>query len=79
MMKIKDLFIDDDLDDCNEVQIELYSDFSDGYNTAMTGIVYKPEDLQILARFTKDDKKLEKFLREKIRETEGYIAKSNDY
>lgn len=56
----------------------------DSSNTAMTGIVYKPEDLQILARFTKNDKKLEKFLREKIRETEaaeteGYSTKSTDY
>jgi hypothetical protein len=34
-------------------------------NTAMTGIVYKPEDLHILARNSKGDEKLEKFLREK--------------
>lgn len=46
----------------------------DSSNTAMTGIVYKPEDLQILARFSKGDKKLEKFLQEKILETEAAEA-----
>ncbi len=49
----------------------------DSSNTAMTGIVYKPEDLQILARNTGGDEKLEKFLREKIIETEA--AESEEY
>jgi acetolactate synthase-1/2/3 large subunit len=59
----------------------------DSSNTAMTGIVYKPEDLQILARFTKGDKKLEQFFLKKILETqaaesgetEGHKSKLKDY
>ncbi len=46
----------------------------DSSNTAMTGIIYKSEDLPILARNSKGDEKLERFLQEKILETEAAEA-----